>query len=139
MFDGGEDHSVLILDDLLQSASKDSNIVNLFCIHSHHANITTIFLTQSIFPNAKEFRTISLNTHYILLFRNYRDELQVRTLGRQIFPGKMKYFIDAYEKVVSVKYNYLVIDMSPHSNPDYQLRSKILPGQDTIIYKAITQ
>ena len=134
-FDENGNHSILILDDLLQVASKDSNIVDLFCVYSHHANITVIFITQSIFPNAKQFRTISLNSQFILLFRNYRDELQVRTLGRQIFPGKVNYFIDAYEKAVSQKYNYLVIDLSPHSNPEYRLRCKILPGEATVIYK----
>lgn len=64
-----------------------------------------------------------------------RDQLQIRTLGRQIFPGQYPYFTDAYHKAAASKYAYLVIDLSPHaSDPSYKLRTNILPGQLPTVY-----
>ncbi len=63
-----------------------------------------------------------------------RDELQIQTLGRQMFPGKLKYFMDAYRRATEKKYNPLLIDISPHSNPKYKLRTGILPGQLLVVF-----
>ncbi|CAG2255207.1 unnamed protein product [Mytilus edulis] len=68
-------------------------------------------------------------------FAGGRDMLQIQTLGRQIFPGRTKFFMDAYQKSISKSYGYLVVDITPHSDKSYQLRTDILPDQDTIIYQ----
>jgi hypothetical protein len=64
----------------------------LLCAGIHHTNITVIYLVQNIFPKGKAARTISLNTHYLILFDSRSDRLQIQTLGRQIFPGRVAYF-----------------------------------------------
>lgn len=122
-------HKILILDDLLQKAAKNTDIVDLFCQYSHHLNFSTFFVVQNLFANGKQFRTISLNTHYFILFKNQRDQLQIQTLGRQMFPGQLHFFTEAYQKATDPKYGYLLIDVSPHSDPKYKLRTHILPGQ----------
>lgn len=40
-------------------------------------------------------RTASLNCHYFILMANKRDTLQISTLGRQIFPGQLKFFMQS--------------------------------------------
>lgn len=127
-------HKVLILDDLLQKAAKNVDIVDLFCNYSHHMNISTFFIVQNVFANGVQFRTVSLNTHYFILFKNLRDQLQIQNLGRQMFPGQIRYFMDAYRKATETKYGYLLIDLSPHSDPQYKLRTHILPGQLMNVY-----
>lgn len=121
-------HKILILDDLLQKAAKNTDIVDLFCQYSHHLNFSTFFLVQNLFANGKQFRTISLNTHYFILFKNQRDQLQIQTLGRQIFPGQLNYFMDAYKKATESQFGYLLIDLHPRTEK-YKLRTRILPGQ----------
>jgi hypothetical protein len=123
-------HKILILDDLVQHASKSADIVDVFCQYSHHLNFTCWLLTQNVFNDGKKFRTISLNSHYFVMFNLARDQLQVQTLGRQLFPQNVKFFMDAYRKAIGQKkYSYLFIDISPHSNPLYKLRTNILPNQ----------
>ena len=125
---------LLILDDLLQKASQNSDIVDLFCQYSHHLNFSVFFVTQNLFSQGKQFRTISLNAHYFILFKNQRDQTQIQTLGKQIFTGETKFFMDAYHKATNKKYGYLLLDLSPHSNPQYKLRTNIFPDQITTAY-----
>lgn len=127
-------NNILILDDLMEIASKSSDIVDLFCQYSHHHNFTTWFICQNVFNGGRHHRTISLNCHYFVLYKNQRDELQIQTLGRQMFPGRLNYFMDAYRKATTRRYGYLLVDLSPHSDPRYKLRTNILPGQITTVF-----
>jgi len=45
-------------------------------------------LFQDIFPKSLHTRVISLNTKYIVAFKNPRDKLQFQCLARQIYPEK---------------------------------------------------
>ena len=66
------ENSVIILDDLMSQVVDDKNILNLFTVGSHHRKNSVIFLTQNIYEKGKYARTISLNTHYFILFKNRR-------------------------------------------------------------------
>ena len=46
--------------------------------------MSVIFLTQNLFHKNKHMRTISLNAHYLVLFKNPRDVEQFTTLARQM-------------------------------------------------------
>ncbi|CAG2217198.1 unnamed protein product [Mytilus edulis] len=63
-----------------------------------------------------------------------KDQLQIQTLGRQIFPGQSKYFLDAYKKATSVAYRPLIIDLNPHTDKTYQLTTDRGVGQTPIVY-----
>ena len=121
-------HKILILDDVLQRAAKNIDVADLFCQYSHHLNFSSFLLTQNIFANGKQFRTISLNTHYFIMFKSQRDQLQIQTLGRQMFPSMTRYFNDAFSKATEKQYGYLLIDAHPRGSI-YKLRTNILPGQ----------
>jgi hypothetical protein len=82
----------------------------------------------------KYSRTISLNCHYVVLFRQVRDSRQIYTFGSQAFPKQLGYFKDAYERATSEKYGYLLVDMAPSTEDKYRLRTRVFPDQDTVIY-----
>lgn len=126
----------LICDDLMSEISQNHWAEKLFCAGIHHINITVIYLVQNIFPKGKVARTIGLNTHYLILIDNRRDKLQIQILGRHIFPGRVAYFMSAFEKAICDKsFGYLLLDRSPQSGyKEYQLRSNILPFEDTRVY-----
>jgi len=48
----------------------NETVVNLFTKGSHHRNISIMYLAQNLFPKNKFARTISLNEHYMILFKN---------------------------------------------------------------------
>ena len=128
-------NNVIVLDDLLEQVLKSQEMEMLIIRGCHHKRLSVIFISQNIFSQNKYARTISLNMHYLVLFRNFRDSSQIAILGRQIFPVKPKMLLEAYnDSTMGGKYGYLVVDLSPHSEDLYRLRTKIMPGEDPIIY-----
>ena len=79
------DSYCMVFDDLMVEINNNPNLEKLWTVHSHHYNLSIIYLTQNLFEKGKAARSISLNTSYFCLFRNYRDELQVHILGARYF------------------------------------------------------
>ena len=81
--------NIVVLDDLM--AETDERVTNLFTKKSHHCNTSVIYLVQNLFPKNKESRTISLNSQYIVVFKNSRDVSQMTTLAKQMYHGRVKF------------------------------------------------
>lgn len=129
-----ERNTLLILDDVMAEASVSDQVMKVFTMDSHHKNITCIFLTQNIFPPGKYARTISLNTHYIILFATKRDKLQIQTIGRQMFPGQSAFFMESYRDSTSKPYGYLLCDLHPATDKRFQLRTNIFQDEHPLVY-----
>ena len=119
-------HWLLIFDDLITEMCADKNTIHIFTRTIHHMNMTLIYSSQNVF--SKNSRTQSLNTHYFLLTRNYRDLNQVKYLLSQIFPGKGKEALLAYKDAIShdnCRPPMLYIDCYSFSNNKFRLQSCI--------------
>lgn len=125
---------VIVLDDLMEYIVKSIETQTLFTKYCHHYNISVIFLTQNIFARGPCSRTININTHILILFANKRDESQALYLGKQLYPGNVKVFMESYLDATSERYGYLVVDCDPESPRLLKLRTKIFPGEQTICY-----
>jgi hypothetical protein len=123
-FDGRQ-RVLLIIDDLMNEA--DENVCNLFTKLSHHRNVSVVFITQNLFHKNKFVRTMNLNTHYIVMFKNPRDASQVAILARQMYPGKSQFVVEAYEDATKEPHGYLLIDLKPDTDDRYRIRTKIFP------------
>ena len=66
--------SLLIIDDLMEQSAGNSQITQIFTKGSHHRGISPVILVQNLF--FKGLRSISLNCHYICLFKQVRDRSQ---------------------------------------------------------------
>lgn len=121
------EHTLVILDDLMNDVLKNENIEKMFTQGCHHRGLSVIFITQNLFAQGKCSRTISLNTTYLVLFRNIRDVNQINYLATQL--GNKQNVMNAYDQALSENYGYLVIDMSPSTNGDLRLRTNIFPGE----------
>ena len=71
---------LLVLDDVMAEGGEDEECLDLFTKHSHHQNITVLYLCQDMFPPGKYAKSISRSAHYIVAFKNLRDQLGMRTL-----------------------------------------------------------
>ena len=128
-------HKLIIIDDLMHEVMGNKDMELLFTQGTHHKCVSVKLITQNLYTGGKHARTIALNMWYMVLMKNLRDVSQVSILGRQLYPGKSKGFLLAYEDALnSDKYGYFVVDMSPHSEDEYRLRSRIFPDEDPIIY-----
>ena len=83
--------NLVVIDDLMQELSNDQRITNMFTKGCHHRNLAVIFILQNIFHRGKELRDMSLDCHYLVLFKSPRDSSQVIHLAKQMFPGHSKY------------------------------------------------
>ena len=72
-------------------------------------------------------RNISLNAHYIVLFKSPRDKQQIYMLARQINPGKVQEFMRSYEDATSRPHGYLVLDLKPTTDDQQRLKTNVLP------------
>lgn len=126
--------NLCVIDDLMQESSGNKDIGNLFTKSSHHRNLSVIFIMQNLFYQGKESRTISLNAHYIVLFKNIRDRTQIISLSKQMFPGNVKYMQEAYEDSTKKAYGYLLVDLKPSTLDKMRLRSDIFLEDHTVVY-----
>ena len=125
--------TLLIMDDLLADIVNNKEVHHYVTVMSHHNNMTIIMLMQSIFPKGNYARTISLNCHYMVLFRNRRDGNQIKVLGSQLMPSRVTFFMDSYKKATSKEWGYLLVDIHPSSDPAYELRTRIFPDDEPLI------
>ena len=93
-------HNLIVFDDQMIDASKDKRIVNPFICGSRHRNLSVIYIVQNLFHQGKGSRSISLNSHYLVLFKNLRDKLHILTLAKQMYPGQTDFVLYQYEEAV---------------------------------------
>ena len=127
-------NNVLILDDLMTQCHSDERLTRLFSVGSHHKNLSIIFIIHNLFHYGKEMRTVSLNSHYIILFKNPRDRLQISTLARQMYPGQSQFLIEAFQDATKEAYGYIIIDLKPTTTDKLRIRSGILPTDRQLVY-----
>ena len=127
---------ILVMDDMMAEAGDDKAVVDIFTRHSHHRNITTIYLCQDLFPGGNYSKTISRNAHYVVIFKNPRDKTGVRAIMLQAFPDNFRNAMDAFKIATKRPYGYLVLDLHPSSDDEKPLVSYILDKEGhTRMYK----
>jgi hypothetical protein len=75
-------------------------------------------------------RSIALNTQYIVLFRNSRDNNQIKLLARQT---SIDHLFKAYQRVTSEPFQPLLIDLHPLTDDKIRLRSHLF-GDYQFVY-----
>jgi len=112
----------------------DETVANLFTKGSHHRNVSVVFLVRNLFPKNKFVRTMSLNAHYIVLFKNPRDASQFANLARQMYPKQWQFAVEAYKDATREPYSYLLLDLRPEQDEDLRLRTNVFPGKTHYVY-----
>ena len=93
VFDGKQP-TLLIIDDLMSEANQ--LVTDIFTKILHHRHISVIYMTQNVFDKNKFVRIISLNAHYLVLFKNPPDASQFAVLSRQMYPDSWRFAVEAY-------------------------------------------
>ena len=128
----GEQRTLLIINDLMQET--DDRVLQIFTRLSHHKNLSVLYLTQNLFYGSKQNRTMSLNAHYMVLFKNARDATQITHLARQMYPRNSKFLTEAYRQTTAEPFSYLLIDLKQSTDDRLRIRAKIFPGETTDVY-----
>jgi hypothetical protein len=125
---------LVILDDLMNET--DQRVASLFTKKSHHRNISVMYIVQNLFHRGKHHRTMSLNAHYMVVFKNPRDVSQMMALALQMYPRRTQFFLEVFARttVRSHGYMYMVINMKQNTPDILRLRTFIFPGEEQKAY-----
>lgn len=127
--------NLVIIDDMMTELGNDKKLANIFTKGSHHKNLSVIFIIQNLFYQAQQMRNISLNAHYLIIFKNVRDKSQIQHLAKQMYPGQTQYLLDAFRMATEKPHGYILIDLKPGTPDNIRLRSCILPEEgNTVVY-----
>ena len=116
---------VLILDDLMAEGGQDKQVLDLFTKDSHHRNITVLYLTQDLFPPGKFSKTINRNAHYLIAFKNPRDQTGIRNVLTQAYPAEWREKLDLFKRVTARPFGYLMLDLHPASDDRFRFWSHL--------------
>lgn len=118
-------HRWIIVDDLMTESTNSSHskdMANMFTRESHHRNMSVLFVSQNLFPRGG--RVLSINSHYIVLFKNPRDSSSIMHLAKQISPGNVSHVVDSYKNATREPYSYLLLDLKQETSDSYRLLGK---------------
>ena len=125
--------ALVVIDD--QMTETDTSVSNLFTKGSHHNNLSVVYIVQNVFSKNPHMRTISLNSHYLVVFKNPRDASQASHLGKQMYPHKLRYFQEAYKDATGRPHGYLLCDLRQETPDALRLRTCIFPDDpENIVY-----
>ena len=127
-----KERTLVIIDDLM--TETDKSVSNLFTKGSHHRNLSVLHLVQNIFDKNKYTRTISLNAHYLVIFKNPRDASQITHLAKQMYPGRVHFLQEVFADATSEAYGYLFIDLKQETPEHLRLRTRIMPDETQYMY-----
>ena len=88
--------SVIVVNDLMRDATKSKDVCELFLDGSNHRNISVTCILQDGLSKRKENITMSINTQYIVLFKNPKDLIGPAILARQMYHSHPKKFMIKY-------------------------------------------
>ena len=91
-----DESNMVVIDDKMSEEGGSDELANLFTKGAHHRNLTVVFIVQNNFHQAKSMRTIILNSHYMVLFKNPRDRVQIRAHGTQVYSGHASFLAAAF-------------------------------------------
>src|SRR5277367_13725 len=131
----GSKRTLIILDDLMVESSGNKDITLLFTRGTHHKNCSVILITQNFFE--KGLRTITLNSHYLVILKSKRTLSQISALARQLYSKKIGFLEEAYEDVTKEPgRGYLFLDLKPDTERDLSVFGNIFAenGTPTILY-----
>jgi hypothetical protein len=80
------------------------------------------------FSKGKENRTKNINTQYIVLFMNPRDQIGPVIFARQMYPSHPKKFMIKYTEATKRSYGYLFIHLKQNTPEDDILKTDIFDG-----------
>jgi len=103
--------ALIVLDHLMDSAYS-TKVSELFTKGSHHRNISLVVITQNLFHQGPSSLDISLNSKYIVVFKNPRGKTQIVHLTRQVYPKNISSFHKAYLEACKFQHTYLFLDLT---------------------------
>ena len=116
----------------MAEGGNDKQVLDLFTKHSHHQNVTVLYLCQDMFPPGRYAESISRNAHFIVAFKNPRDQLGMKNLLLQAFPTQWQVLQDTFQRLAKRPFGYMVLDLHLGSSDDQRILSHLLKDEGCV-------
>jgi hypothetical protein len=126
--------TLIYIDDLSNEICNNAFVYNLFVKDVHHGNKSVILITHNLFNPGKYFRTISLNTNYMVLFKSIRDTQQIGVLDRQMYGCGSTFLQNVYKACTLKPFGYLVINFKQQTPDCERLSTGVLQTDGPVYY-----
>ena len=120
-----DDLKMCIFDDMLTNMT--SFMDSLFTTISHHYTCSMIFISQSIF--GKSLRTVSINSHYMIVFKSPRDSLQFSTLAHQVEPSNSSFLKSVFLNATERAHGYLILNFTQEQHKNCRYLTNLFPDE----------
>ena len=104
---------LLFFDDSCEEVCNSKAFVDIDTA-GRHRGLSTIYIKHNFFHQSKLGRDVELQNNHNVLFKSYRDVMQVTTLSTQLGLGSE--LVVRYRDATSVPFGHLVIDLSPRTD-----------------------
>ena len=79
----------------------------------------------------------SLNSKYIVVFKNLRDKTQIVLLARHFYPENISSFHKTYLEASKCPHSYLFLDLKQSINDLLEFRRKNFPGETCEVFAPV--
>jgi hypothetical protein len=135
-FRNSNKRTLIIADDLQDELLADNKFVDFFTRESHHScsglGLSIIFVVHDLFQGDK-MKKIRRNTDLTFLFNSPNDVQGIMNLAQRWCPADPRYVIDAYNKAMRTRYNFLLLDNQNDTPIKLRCRERIWPNDLTIV------
>ena len=114
---------LIIFDDCINSLQL-SEISDFFLVDGRHRKLSCIFISQKIFINNDNFREISQNSDYFVIFKNPRNIQEIRMLNGQMSPTGNE-LLSYYKLATSDPFSYLFINLTQECKNEVKYLSHV--------------
>jgi len=124
--------NLIIIDDLMRDAINSKDVCELFVEGSHHRNVSVACIMQNAFSKGRESRTMNINSQYVVLFKNPRNQVGPAIFARQMYPNNPKKFMNKYTEGTKRAYGYLFIDLKQNTPEEDRIKTDIFKDESNI-------
>ena len=118
-------NGLIVFDDLMKECENNSMIGEFFTQRCHHEKLNVIYLSQNLFSDGKERKTLSKNATYLVVFNTPLDQTISHSLARKLMPKNIKTFHDIFTEATKTPHSYLFVDGHQRSPSNIRLRGNI--------------
>ena len=121
---------LVIFDDMINSQNLDM-IANLFLVDGRHRQLSMIFISQKLFVNDNNYREISQNVDYFIIFKNPRNVQEIGHLSSQM-STKNGELISYYKQATIAPFSYLMINLTQECEDKVKYLSHLFNNPNTV-------
>ena len=92
------DWLVMVINDLMEEVSNSKTAMDIFTKHSHHKNMTVLFLVQKLYGRTHNTRVVSQNAHLMVLFKKPKRRIQCADIRAPDVPRKPQVSIQPIQR-----------------------------------------